>query len=119
MTRSSVAAGVLVMALQRLCSARATGAPTEPQQGATASPTTTASTQDDAAIRDVVRRYVNAREARDPAAIGAMFTADADQLVSSRRVASWTRGARQGHARLVGRHRWHAVDALQSKPSAC
>jgi uncharacterized protein (TIGR02246 family) len=38
---------------------------------------------DDQAVRDVVRRYVAAREARDPAAVAALFTADADQLVSS------------------------------------
>ncbi len=38
---------------------------------------------DDQAVRDVVRRYVAAREARDPAAVAALFAADADQLVSS------------------------------------
>ena len=44
---------------------------------------------DDAAIRDVVQRYVDAREARDPEAVAALFTADADQLVSS---GEWRRG---------------------------
>jgi len=44
---------------------------------------------DEAAIRDVVKRYVDAREQRDPAAIGALFTADADQLTSS---GEWRRG---------------------------
>ena len=34
-------------------------------------------------MRDVVRQYVDAREARDPKAVAALFTADADQLVSS------------------------------------
>src|SRR5947208_16543047 len=38
---------------------------------------------DDAAVRDVVRRYVDARDARDAKAIEALFAADADQLVSS------------------------------------
>lgn len=38
---------------------------------------------DEQAVRDVVARYVAAREARDPAAVAALFTADADQLVSS------------------------------------
>src|SRR4051794_15582871 len=38
---------------------------------------------DDAAVREVVRKYVDAREARDPKAVAALFTADADQLVSS------------------------------------
>ena len=48
---------------------------------------TTAS--DDAAIKDVVRRYADAREARDPEAVAALFTEDADQLVSS---GEWRRG---------------------------
>jgi uncharacterized protein (TIGR02246 family) len=39
---------------------------------------------DDAqAIRDLVARYEAARDARDPAALRALFTDDADQLVSS------------------------------------
>ncbi len=53
---------------------------------------TTASAQpaaDDAAIRDVVRRYVDARERRDREALVALFTSDADQLVSS---GEWRRG---------------------------
>ena len=44
---------------------------------------------DDAAIKEVVRRYVEAREARDPEAVAALFTPDADQLVSS---GEWRRG---------------------------
>jgi len=43
----------------------------------------------EAEIHDVVRRYVAAREARDPKAIEALFTSDADQLVSS---GEWRRG---------------------------
>ena len=38
---------------------------------------------DEAAVRDVVKRYVDARDAKDPKATEALFTADADQLVSS------------------------------------
>ena len=38
---------------------------------------------DDEAVRGLVSRYVDAREARDPKAVAALFTADADQLVSS------------------------------------
>src|SRR3954453_17898115 len=38
---------------------------------------------DEAAVRDVVKRYVDARDAKDPKAIEALFTSDADQLVSS------------------------------------
>ena len=45
--------------------------------------------KDEAAIRDVVKEYVAARERRDAAAIGALFTSDADQLVSS---GEWRRG---------------------------
>jgi uncharacterized protein (TIGR02246 family) len=44
---------------------------------------------DEAAVRDVVGRYVDAREARDEKAIAAVFTEDADQLVSS---GEWRRG---------------------------
>jgi uncharacterized protein (TIGR02246 family) len=44
---------------------------------------------DEAAVRDVVKRYVDAREARDAKAIESLFTADADQLVSS---GVWRRG---------------------------
>jgi uncharacterized protein (TIGR02246 family) len=48
-----------------------------------------ASPADDAAIREVVRRYMAAREQQDPKAVEALFTADADQLVSS---GEWRRG---------------------------
>jgi uncharacterized protein (TIGR02246 family) len=44
---------------------------------------------DDAAVRDVVKRYVDARERSDASAIAALFTADADQLTSS---GEWRRG---------------------------
>src|SRR5437016_14024708 len=44
---------------------------------------------DDDAIRAVVNKYVDAREKKDPKAIEALFTADADQLVSS---GEWRRG---------------------------
>jgi uncharacterized protein (TIGR02246 family) len=44
---------------------------------------------DDAAIVAVIGEYVSAREARDPKAIAALFTDDADQLVSS---GEWRRG---------------------------
>ena len=45
--------------------------------------------KDEAAVRDVVKEYVAARERRDQAAVGALFTSDADQLVSS---GEWRRG---------------------------
>src|SRR4029453_1572118 len=38
---------------------------------------------DEDAVRAVVRQYVDAREARNPKAVAALFTADSDQLVSS------------------------------------
>ena len=44
---------------------------------------------DDTAVRELVKRYNNAREANDPKAIAALFVADADQLVSS---GEWRRG---------------------------
>ena len=43
----------------------------------------------EAEIRDLVRRYVAARDARDANAIARLFTADADQLVST---GEWRRG---------------------------
>lgn len=44
---------------------------------------------DEAAVREVVRLYVEAREARDAGAIAALFTEDADQLTSG---GEWRRG---------------------------
>jgi uncharacterized protein (TIGR02246 family) len=44
---------------------------------------------DEAAVRDLVRRYVDARERRDAAALAALFTADADQYTTS---GEWRRG---------------------------
>src|SRR5947209_19018335 len=44
---------------------------------------------DDAAIREVVRKYVDAREKRDPSLIAALFTEDADQITTS---GEWRRG---------------------------
>jgi uncharacterized protein (TIGR02246 family) len=40
-------------------------------------------------VNDIVKRYVDARERADAAAIAALFTSDADQLVSS---GEWRRG---------------------------
>jgi uncharacterized protein (TIGR02246 family) len=48
-----------------------------------------AQSSDEAAVRTVVRNYVNARELRDPAAIQAIFTADADQHTTA---GEWRRG---------------------------
>jgi uncharacterized protein (TIGR02246 family) len=44
---------------------------------------------DEAAIRGLVARYVDAREHRDAHAVEAVFTAEADQLVSS---GEWRKG---------------------------
>jgi uncharacterized protein (TIGR02246 family) len=43
----------------------------------------------EAAVKDVVARYVDARDRKDADAIAALFTPDADQLVSS---GEWRRG---------------------------
>src|ERR1051326_6117055 len=53
-----------------------------------------ASSKDEAAIREVVDKYVAARDSADAKAIGALFTKDADQLVSS---GEW----RKGHDEVV------------------
>jgi uncharacterized protein (TIGR02246 family) len=45
--------------------------------------------KEDAAIRELVGKYVDARERIDPKAVEELFTADADQLVSS---GEWRRG---------------------------
>ena len=47
------------------------------------------SSKDEAAIREIVNRYVDARERIDPEAVETLFTADADQLVSS---GEWRKG---------------------------
>jgi uncharacterized protein (TIGR02246 family) len=62
----------------------AAGAPAFAQQGPEA----------ETAIRQVIQRYVDAREVSDPSAIEVLFTSDADQLVSD---GTW----RKGRAELV------------------
>ena len=49
----------------------------------------TARGNDEAAIREIVSRYVDAREKIDEKLVEALFTSDADQLVSS---GEWRRG---------------------------
>jgi uncharacterized protein (TIGR02246 family) len=44
---------------------------------------------DEAAVREIVRKYVDARDRQDARAIEALFTRDADQLVSS---GEWRKG---------------------------
>ena len=44
---------------------------------------------DEAAVRDLVKKYVDARDRRDEGAIRALFTDDADQLTSS---GEWRKG---------------------------
>src|SRR3954452_11468248 len=48
-----------------------------------------AQSADETAVRAVVQKYVDAREAKDPKAIEPLFTEDADQLVSD---GTWRRG---------------------------
>jgi uncharacterized protein (TIGR02246 family) len=57
-----------------------------------AAQTPAADSRDEAAVRAVVERYVNARELRDPKAIEALFTADADQHTTG---GEWRRGIMQ------------------------
>ncbi len=54
-----------------------------------ASPQSQPAAADESAVRDLVKQYADAREKNDAAAVGALFTADADQLVSS---GEWRRG---------------------------
>ncbi|MBC7928719.1 MAG: SgcJ/EcaC family oxidoreductase [Bryobacteraceae bacterium] len=46
-------------------------------------------TSDEAAVREMVKRYADARDLNDPKAVGALFADDADQLVST---GEWRRG---------------------------
>ena len=48
-----------------------------------------ATSGEETAIRDVVQKYLDAREHADPQAVGALFTDDADQLTSA---GEWRRG---------------------------
>jgi uncharacterized protein (TIGR02246 family) len=48
-----------------------------------------AASADETAVRAIVQKYVDAREAKDPKAIEVLFTDDADQLVSD---GSWRKG---------------------------
>lgn len=48
-----------------------------------------AQVSDETAIREIVSRYVDARERIDPKAVEELFTSDADQLVSS---GEWRKG---------------------------
>src|SRR5687768_15694810 len=45
--------------------------------------------QDESAVREIVQKYLDARDRRDAKAVEALFTADADQLVSS---GEWRKG---------------------------
>ena len=48
--------------------------------------------RDEAAVRELVARYVDARDHTDPKAVAALFTKDADQLVST---GEWRKGLDQ------------------------
>jgi len=58
-----------------------------PPEGVTAQ--TAVGPSDEAAVRDIVRRYTEARALNDPKAIEALFTDDADQYTTS---GDWRRG---------------------------
>ena len=62
-------------------------APKAPPSASAAS--SSSASAEETAIRDVIRKYVEARERRDEKAIEALFTADADQLTSS---GDWRKG---------------------------
>jgi uncharacterized protein (TIGR02246 family) len=49
---------------------------------------------DESAVKALIERYVNARDARDAKAVGALLTADADQYTTA---GAW----RRGHAQVV------------------
>jgi uncharacterized protein (TIGR02246 family) len=57
--------------------------------GSAAAQAPAAKPSDEAAVREIVRRYTQARELSDPKAIEALFTNDADQYTTS---GEWRRG---------------------------
>lgn len=59
---------------------------------AAAAQTPSSASADDAAVREIVQRYTQARELSDPKAIAALFTAEADQYTSA---GEWRRGVTQ------------------------
>jgi uncharacterized protein (TIGR02246 family) len=61
-------------------------------RGASVAAQSNARPADEAAVRDIVRRYTEARELSDPKAIEALFTSDADQYTTS---GEWRRGVPQ------------------------
>jgi uncharacterized protein (TIGR02246 family) len=71
---------------------------------------------DETAVRDLVARYVDAREHRDPQAIESLFTPDADQLVSS---GEWRKGREAvvkgtlASSESSGGHRTIAVESVR------
>src|SRR5579883_697575 len=71
----------------------------------------------DAAVRSLVARYVDAREHRDAAALAALFTADADQLVSS---GEWRKGrdavvrGSLASSEATGGHRTITVESVRT-----
>jgi uncharacterized protein (TIGR02246 family) len=68
------------------------------------------------AVRDLVARYVDAREHRDAKAIEALFTPDADQLVSS---GEWRKGLEavvrgtMASSEATGGHRTITVESIR------
>src|SRR5436309_8004258 len=67
-------------------------------------------------IRQVIQQYLHARERRDPKAVAAVFTPDADQLVSS---GEWRRGRDEvvrgtmASSRSTGGHRSITVESVR------
>ena len=71
---------------------------------------------DEGAIKDLVRRYVEGRERIDPESVAALFTPDADQLVST---GEWRRGRDEvvrgtmASSRSTGGHRSITVESVR------
>jgi uncharacterized protein (TIGR02246 family) len=57
--------------------------------GVVSAQTAATNTAEEKAVREVVQRYVDARDRRDAAALAQLFTADADQFTTS---GEWRRG---------------------------
>jgi uncharacterized protein (TIGR02246 family) len=78
-----------VMLIAAAACVAAAAASTANAASATREQQSKASPADETAIREIIRKYVDAREQQDPKAVEGLFTADADQLTSS---GEWRKG---------------------------
>ena len=77
-------------------------------------PAASGESADEAAVRAVIQQYVDAREKRDSKAVEALFTKDADQLVSSGEWRKGREGVVKGTLESSGRNSGRRTIAIES-----